>query len=94
MLRITSYNESGITTFKLEGKLTGEWVNVLRSYWRRVILTMNGNALRIDLAGLTWLDEDGRGLLGEMHRDGAELLAPSLLMAGVVAEISDESHHS
>jgi hypothetical protein len=87
MLKITSYNERRATTFKLEGKLTGEWVNVLRNHWKRAILTMNGSRLCIDLAGLTWLDDAGRELLGEMHRDGAELLAANLLMDGVVAEI-------
>ncbi|MGH9839053.1 MAG: hypothetical protein ACREEM_09740 [Blastocatellia bacterium] len=88
MLKITNNNDGGITALKLEGKLAGEWVNELRHCWQQVLLNGNGAAIRIDLAGVTWVSEEGKALLGAMYRNGAELLAANLLMAGIVAEIT------
>ena len=88
MLKITNNNDGGVTTLKLEGKLIGEWVNELRSCWWQAMLTSEGKAIRIDLAGVTWVSDEGKELLGEMWRNGAEALASNLLMASIVAEIS------
>ncbi len=77
-------------TFKLEGKLTGAWVNELGSCWRQAMLTCEVETIRIDLAGVIWVSDEGKALLKAMRRDGAELLAANLLMAGIVAEISAE----
>jgi hypothetical protein len=91
MLKITNNHNGGVTTIKLEGKLAGVWVNELMSCWQQAILTGDGKAIRIDLAGVTWVNDEGKALLGAMHRNGAELLAANLLMAGIVAEISAET---
>jgi hypothetical protein len=37
------------------------------------------------------VSEEGKALLGEMHRGGAELLAVNLLMDAIVAEICAEA---
>lgn len=87
MLKITNNNESGDTTIKLEGKLTGEWVNELSRCWQENLLTGNGHAISLDLTGVTWVSDEGKALLGVMHRTGAVLLAANLLVAGVIAEI-------
>lgn len=73
-------------TLKLEGKLTGEWVSELRHCWQQALL--NEARLRIDLASVAWVSDEGRALLSAMRRQGAELLATNLLMAGIVAELS------
>jgi anti-anti-sigma regulatory factor len=91
MMKITKNNDDGVTTLKLEGKLTGEWVSELRDSWRRVALNGDGRAIRVDLTSVTWISEEGRDLLGEMQRGGAELLAANLLMAGIVAEICGDA---
>jgi len=88
MLKITNNNGAGITTFKLEGKLAGAWVNELRSCWEQI---GEGAAIRVELAEVSWVSEEGKALLGEMHRSGAELLAANLLMAAIVAEICAET---
>lgn len=91
MLKITNNNDGGVTTFKLEGKLSGVWVNELMNCWQQAMLnglTGEGKAIRIDLAGVTWVSDEGKALLDAMYRNGAELLAANLLMAGIVAEIS------
>ena len=91
MLKITNNNDDGVTTLRLEGRLAGEWVNELRSCWQQAMLSGEGKFIRIDLAGVTWVSDEGKALLGAMHHNGAELLAANLLMAGIVAEIGAET---
>jgi hypothetical protein len=88
MLKITKNNGAGVTTFKLEGRLAGAWVNELRNCWEQA---GEEAAIRIDLTEVSWVSDDGKALLGEMHRRGAELLAADLLMAAIVAEICAET---
>ena len=88
MLKITNNKGAGVTTFKLEGRLAGAWVNELRNCREQ---SGEGGAIRVDLTELSWVSEEGKELLGEMHRRGAELLATNLLMASIVAEICAET---
>ena len=88
MLKITNNNGAGVTTFKLEGRLAGAWVNELRSCWEQA---GEGSAIRVDLTEVSWVSEEGKALLGEMRRRGAELVAANLLMAAIVAEIASET---
>ena len=88
MLKITNNNGAGVTTFLLEGRLAGAWVNELRSCWE---LAGESDAIRVDLTEVSWVSEEGKELLGEMHHYGAELLAANLLMAAIVAEICVET---
>jgi hypothetical protein len=88
MLKITKNNGAGATTFKLEGRLAGAWVNELRNCWEQA---GEEGAVRIDLTEVSWVSDEGKALLGEMHRRGAELLAADLLMAAIVAEICAET---
>ena len=89
MLKITVNDDGGVTTLKLEGKVSGEWVQELRSCWQQAKLSGEGGAVRVDLAGVTWVSNEGKALLGVMYRDGTELLQAFLLVADIVAEISE-----
>src|SRR5262245_66600588 len=88
MLKSTKNNCAGVTTFKLEGRLAGAWVNELRSCWEQAGESV---AIRVDLTDVSWVNEEGKALLGEMHRSGAELLAVNLLMDAIVVEICVET---
>jgi len=87
MLKITTDNAGEITVLKLEGKLSGEWVNELLDCWQQTLLSGKRRSIRVDLTGVSWVSDEGKALLVVMFRSGAELLAANLLMAGVVAEI-------
>ena len=90
MLKITKNNNGdGVTTFKLEGKLIGVWVDELRSCWQQA---NNGAAhtIHLDLANVTWVSDEGKALLRMMYRNGVALLAANLLLSSIVAEISAE----
>ena len=91
MLKITkNNNENGITTFKLEGKLIGVWVHELRSCWQQAMQTGAAHTIHLDLAGVTWVNDEGKALLRAMYRNGVALLAANLLLSAIVAEISAE----
>ncbi|MBI1762885.1 MAG: hypothetical protein HYR56_15755 [Acidobacteria bacterium] len=88
MLKITNHNDGGVTTLKLEGKLTGAWVHELQRCWQQVLRMEGGQSIRLDLAEVAWVSDEGRALLRLMQRHGAELLAANLLLAGLMAEVN------
>ncbi len=91
MLRITLADSASATTFKLEGKLSGAWVGELERCWRSSSSSLGGRALRVDLKGVSFVDEEGRKLLSEMHRKGAQLIAAGPMLRQVVEEIARNS---
>jgi ABC-type transporter Mla MlaB component len=94
MLRITVHKTPGVVTFRLEGKLTGEWVAVLQECWQIELSRQQGTirradltVFRVDLTGVTCVDAVGKACLAAMHRQGSELVAADCLTNAVVAEI-------
>jgi hypothetical protein len=71
MLRISqrsAQNEGGAPSLRLEGQVTGPWVEELRRVCTDTLLT-NGHSksrLVIDLAGISFLDADGIALFREL----------------------------
>jgi anti-anti-sigma regulatory factor len=84
MLKITTRHEAGTLVFQLEGKLAGPWVQELERCWRSVTGTRQS---RVDLSSVTFIDADGKALLGQMHREGAELVASGCLNKCIVEGI-------
>jgi len=86
MLRITTAENDGLTRFRLEGKLKGDWVRELEHCW---ISASNGDPERqfsIELSNVDFVDESGRALLGRMVSHGARLEAQSNLMMSLPVE--------
>jgi anti-anti-sigma regulatory factor len=50
---------------------------------------LNGEPLRIDLSGVTYVDDRGRELLARMIKSGAELRATGIMTRAVVEEIKE-----
>jgi anti-anti-sigma regulatory factor len=71
----------------VEGTLSGDWVEVLEKSWLEAQRPRNGDPMRIDLSGVTWIDDKGRELLARMIRDGAELRATEVMTRAVIEEI-------
>jgi hypothetical protein len=88
MLRITTLNDAGVLTFRLEGRLAGAWVSELRDCWQNC-LGGRPALVHVDLRSLTFVDAAGKALLGEMHRQGAKLSASDCQMNAVVAQIEN-----
>ena len=87
MLKITTLIHAESTTFKLEGRLAGPWVQELERCWDSVVGTMTTHPLIVDLSAVTYVDSDGKDLLKKIHRQGARLVASGCLTSCIVNEI-------
>jgi anti-anti-sigma regulatory factor len=87
MLKITTLIHAESTTFKLEGRLAGPWVQELERCWDSVVGTMTTHPLIVDLSAVTYVDSDGKDLLKKIHRQGTRLVASGCLTNCIVNEI-------
>src|SRR5208283_2574235 len=92
MLRITTEVKRGRLTLYIEGRLTGPWVGALEQCWRELSARGERHRFYINLCGVSFIDNAGKVLLKEMHRQGGELIAEGCLNQAIVDEIveSDE----
>ena len=88
MLRITVRNNVQPVTVQLEGRLSGPWVHELDECWRRTLASEDKAALRVDLTGLTYVDDAGKSYLAAMHGQGAQFIVADCLMKAIVAELT------
>lgn len=72
MLRITPIQTHRAATLKLEGQLSGPWVEELRQC--SASMAQHKVAVRISLRHVTFVDGPGRDLLLRMERQGTPLL--------------------
>jgi hypothetical protein len=84
MLRITMTTRPEGVTVALEGRLAGPWVRELADCWRDV---RNTAAIRIELDGVTFIDDAGKALLRTMHDEGATLAASGCMTRAILEEI-------
>ena len=87
MLRITVHDNPQALTFQLEGRLAGVWVKEVELCWQSTLAQQRKPILRVDLTGVTFIDDAGKACLADMHRQGAELVAADCLTKDIVAEI-------
>jgi len=87
MLKITMKIEAGLMTFALEGKLAGPWVKELELSWRSAAGTQQIYPVRVDLSAVTFIDTEGKELLGRMYQEGAKLVATGCLNKCIVEGI-------
>jgi hypothetical protein len=72
MLRITTIQTHQAATLKLEGQLSGPWVEELRRCWAS--LAQQRVPVKINLREVTFMDRPGRDLLLRMEHQGTPLL--------------------
>jgi ABC-type transporter Mla MlaB component len=87
MLRITVHDNPQALTFQLEGSVAGPWLRELETCWQDTLNQPRKPVLRVDLTGVTFVDEAGKACLAALHRQGAEFVAPDCLTKEIVAEI-------
>jgi ABC-type transporter Mla MlaB component len=88
MLRITTHDKGSFLTLKLEGRLAGPWVAILRDCWECQLARSGGQAINVDLRAVTFVDAAGRALLAEMSRQNARFHARDCQMQAILAEIA------
>jgi anti-anti-sigma regulatory factor len=90
VIRISQIHEGSKQRLLVEGTLSGDWVDVLENCWLETPHTPNGEPMRIDLSGVTYIDDRGRELLARMIHDGAELRAIGVMTRAVIEEITEK----
>ena len=84
MLRITIHDRSRELRMKLEGKLSGPWVQELRQCWRTASSTTAGRAPSVDLGEIDFVDAEGQTLLADMREQGVRLDAATPLIQALL----------
>lgn len=84
MLRITVADTSGEQRWVIHGRLVEPWVSELRSTWKKAEAVRQGKACVVDLNEVTFIDEDGEGVLLEIAKDGARFVAGGVYTKQVV----------
>ena len=83
-----------MTTIKLEGKLSGPWVDEAAKVWCDVIGGIAAKDVIVDLSGVTFIDEEGKKLLGQMLRQGAQLRDGRLMTRYIINQLVQEAKDS
>jgi len=88
MLKITLLDSAKELRFRLEGRLSGPWVNELRQCWLTASSTTEGRRTVVDLRDVDFVDPAGETLLRELRGSGVELAAATPFMKAVVQRIA------
>jgi anti-anti-sigma regulatory factor len=88
MLKITTLINAESTTFRLEGRLAGPWVQELERCWLSTVSAKTRSPLSVDLSAVSYVDAEGKELLNKIYQAGAELVASGCLTSCVVKEIT------
>ncbi len=91
MLKITAQFEPGQATFKVEGKLVGQWAGELERKWREAQGGGQTQNLVMDLTGVTFIDAEGKRVLSRIYQAGGKLRAQDCMTKRLVEEISKEA---
>jgi len=86
-MRISQIGDGTRSHLLVEGKLSDGWVDVLETSWCEAQSELNGEPIRVDLSGVTYVDHKGRALLARMIRSGTELQATGLMIKAIIEEI-------
>jgi anti-anti-sigma regulatory factor len=87
MLKITFQDTPGSTKVKLEGKLSGPWVEELERSWAEHSPQAPEKVI-IDLSDVTYIDPEGKRLLARMVEEGVGFEGTHLMTKYVIDEIT------
>ena len=90
LLKLTIGEHENRTVLRLEGRLIGPWTSLVEQCWRETA-ERTAKPVTIDLTGVTFVDDLGKMLLGEMHEHGTVLQTRGPLMDYIVDQIRNKS---
>jgi hypothetical protein len=91
MLRITLVPEPEPSTLKVEGRLTGPWVDELERSWNEIAKRELTRPV-VDLSDVTFVSAEGKKLLDSMFRQGADLQSRSLMTQFILSQLKGRSN--
>jgi anti-anti-sigma regulatory factor len=79
-VRISTQENREQITFKVEGRIVGDWATELERFWKSLEPSLDAKKLCLDISGVTYIDALGKKILREIFAStGAEILADSPL---------------
>ena len=75
------------TTLQLDGRVTGQWVELLRDTAESVL--RDGMSLNIDLTNISFIDCEGIALIRNLIQRGVRHLNPPLFVADQIKKCKD-----
>src|SRR5262245_4143785 len=90
MLRVSFSDHTGGQRWSLSGHLAGPWVEELRSCWSHQRAVAPRARAIVDLSDVTFIDEAGERLLGEMNRAGTEFVTAGVANKDLIATLKDK----
>jgi len=90
MLRITTSDTGDKVILKLEGKLSGPWVEEFDRCWHLSTDIYKSKGLVVDLTGVTFVDPAGKKLLCSISSGGGQLVGSGLVPKSLIDEICVE----
>jgi hypothetical protein len=91
MLKITLHDGPEALTFQVEGKLVGAWAKELEQSWKTASSIRNRKALIVDLTETSYIDDEGKRVLGKLFRDGAFFRTAGTMTCAIVEEITGKA---
>lgn len=88
MLRISARQHDSTTVLELQGRLAGPWVAELARVWSERSPGGPQDTVVVDLADVTYVDEQGQDLLIALCRAGATLTGAGCLTTSMLADIT------
>ena len=92
MLRVTVHIDETAITLQLEGRLAGPAVMEAERCWHAARDDNPGRPGRIDLRGVTFLDQEGKSFLNRVFQQGAGFLSSGCLTRAYIEEITRSRH--
>ena len=90
MLRVTIDKKTSLITLKLEGRIAGDWVDELERAWLEE--AGRSKLMKVDLTGVTFVDDEGKRLLARMVEQGSNLYATDCMNRSIIEEITRKRH--
>lgn len=88
MLRITLEKTRTGPIIRLEGRLVGPWVPEFQQYWETIRASEKQENIRVNLKGVTSIDEHGKALLQRIYQQHGTLTAPGCWTKAIVEEVT------
>jgi len=91
MLRVTVHVDEKAVTLQMEGRLAGAAVLEVGRCWQTIRREHPGQAIRVDLRAVIFIDQEGIALLKQVFREGAGFLSSGCLTKAYVEEVTRSS---
>lgn len=87
MLKVTIKEQPEAFTLVLEGRLCRPWTSEAERGWSNLMSAAGNRDLLLDLAGVTFMDQDGEALLASILAHGAKVRASGVLVGHMVRQV-------